>query len=392
MYSINYHNYCGWIPTLKSYYIIYYSSNIPVCAIYSEMNIHSVFSLQILYFIAMLCGAFPFYCSPKQPFANASFKYRVYSVVISIVISWLTYTSILSFLSITLSEAAIKEMRPLYMVYVMIVSVGFFKVIWLFIISQLNSQQFIRLIKDAFELYDHIKQLPKTSIEFATSNAFVRHRTSCLLSLRFGTLLAQTFSFFVSIPFVPIWLKVALTFQMFFRLFVNFLYSIQTTLLFAALFVMLKFYVHLNHRLQICMETVVDISNNGKKRSRTQKFCDVCDEIDRISRLYEDCRGLTEKFAALFSTQILLSVIHGGGMIISQLFFMYEAITLYVLDNQSAVTSVIKSLTMVANNAIEVWIMIAVAGAVTKEVCFKNLELDVLNEYCLYYRRRKGAE
>lgn len=332
------------------------------------MNIHSLFFLHMLYVIAMLCGIIPFYCSPKPPFANASIKYRVYSVVISIVISWLTYTSILSFLFVTLSKDAIEGMRPLYMVYALIVSIGFVKIVWQSIISQRNANQFIELITKAFDLYDHIMQLPIKSKEYASSEKFVNHRTSGLLSIRFSTLLIQTIVLLASVPFVPIWLKVPLNFQMLFRLFLNFVYSIHTTLLFASLFVMWKMYVHLNHRLEIHMKAVVDISNNGKKRMKMQKFCDVCDGIDSITKLYEICRVLTEKFASLFSIHILLNMIHACGMIITQLFFMYEAISLLVLVNKSAVLSVVKNLTLAGYYAIEVWIVVAVAGAVTKEV------------------------
>lgn len=286
------------------------------------MNIHSLFILHILYVIALLCGIIPFYCSTKsKPFAIASFKYRVFSIVTSILFSWLTYTSILSFLSVTLSNDAIKEMRPVYMVYVFIVSIGFVKVTWLSIISQLNAHQFIRLITEAFDLYDHISQLPKTSKEYANSKELVMHRTYGLLSIRLSTLLIQMIFVIASIPFVPIVLKVSINFHMVFRIFINFLYSIHTTLLFAVLFIMWQFYVHLNYSLEICMKTLVDISNNDKLGLKMQKFCDVCDDIDRITRLYEICRVLTEKFASLFTSQILLSVIHSGGMIIRYFLF-----------------------------------------------------------------------
>lgn len=334
------------------------------------MNVQSLYTLYILSVIAMLCGIFPFYCSPRLPFANASFKYRVYSIGISIVFSWLTYTSMLTFLSVTLSNDAIKGMRPVYVVYIFIVSVGFVKVIGLSIISQLNAHQFIRLITEASNLYDHISKLPKTSKEHAASKEFVRHRTCNLLSIRLSTLLVQTIVLLVSIPYVPIFLKVTLTVHMAFRIFIHFLYSIHTTLLFAALFVMWSFYVHLNQRLEICMKTSADISNNAKIRLKMQKFCDVCDDIDNITRLYEMCRVLTEKFASLFSPQILLSVIHSGGLIITQIFFMYESITKLVLVNQAAAVSVLRSVALSSYYAVEVWIVVAVAGAVTKEVCF----------------------
>lgn len=335
------------------------------------MTIHSLFTLHILYVIAMITGNIPFYCSPKPPYAYASFIYRVYSAVISTAICWLAYSSILGFLSLTLSKEVIEGQRPLYIVYVAIIYIGFVKVIWLSLISQRNANELIGLITGAFDLNDHISQLSKNSEECSTSKEFVKHRTSNLFFVRFSTLLVQMFVLLVSILYVPIWLNTAINFHLVFRLFFNFFHSIQNTIFFAALFVMWTFYVHLNHRLEVFMKTMVDISNaDSKKRMRIQKFCDVSDDIDRITRLYEKCRALTDKVATLFSIQILLSMFHAAGMILANLFFMFEAISLFLLDTKFALLNLLKCITLISYYGIEVWILVAVAGAVAKEVCF----------------------
>lgn len=284
------------------------------------MNINSLGTLQLLYCVAFINGMGPFYFSTIPPAVARNRLYRTYTFLFVSGLAVITYTSRTVYFKFLISENSTNEIRPMYFVYMMLTTLSWIKIIWLFIIDLWNESELIQAINDAFELQNRINLLAKSSEELYVLQIEILTRSVFVLRVRVITLCGQLIIIFVAIAFAPLWRQTRFTFEMFVRIYITYLAVIRTTLQYAAFFVLWKFYFHLNLRLKMCMATLakIDCTEEGKYRMRMQVFCDLSDEIDRLAMLYERCRLLTEKFASLFKHQILWNTFYSGGMIISQ--------------------------------------------------------------------------
>lgn len=273
-------------------------------------------ALRVLYFVSKLNGLIPFTFSLKERRATQSLPSRIYCFTISAALSYFSYVGLHIFISITNDVANQTEHGQLYFVYFILAILGWLKKSLLSIVDFWQEATMIDLINEAFELDQLIIPLNQSSIQIRKLISYVYRRSSSLCLSREITLIMQFNVVVGSFLFVPFMKNADLSFHLFTRLYFLAIFFLRSTILFCGMLVVFQFFVQLNYRLKIAIETI-NISSRISKNMKMQIYCDVSDEIDRLSTLFTRCCKFYEKFNRIFAAQMLITLIYSFSIIVS---------------------------------------------------------------------------
>lgn len=215
------------------------------------MNTNSLTVLHVVYIVAFVNGLVPFNFTVNPPEATRNRLYRLYAFFFITGFSVLTYTGSTVYVKLSMPKDSSNNVRPMYIVYMMLTTSSWIKTIWLSVIDLWNESELLQAVNEAIDLQFCINLLAKNSEELHILQHKIVKRSAVVLRVRLITLTGQLLILFGAIPFVPFGRQTKLSFRMFFRIYVTFIGVIRTTLQYVAFFVMWTFYFHLNLRLKI---------------------------------------------------------------------------------------------------------------------------------------------
>lgn len=269
----------------------------------------ALISIRNLFYLSKFFGfaPFQFYASYSTPFATGSRSSVIYCIIYTTCIGALLYyaeaTKYLFAMEREHKYPTAKVVKALEL------TVSSTRVILIFVHQIMNRKKYISTINEAYQLEHAIKNLCYKSKNFVLNKKCLYLLNAKIISVIVQVIL--TVIAFVSYSRFYRGSTVAeYVLQVSKTTFSNFMAQIFTSIYFCGLLIMLQFYWHLNHRLKSCTKKMEIISMSNMNKMKMQKYCEISDDIDKISILYCRLTTLTASFNSLFSMPILLTILN----------------------------------------------------------------------------------
>lgn len=313
--------------------------------------------LQSVYFFLKWNGMVCFNLSTRPPHATQSRLLTLYSLIMTVYVSLEFYIGILFFVDVFLLKDIIPiDSKPtLYTVSAILIVLSGEKSHFLFILQFWNRKKLMTLINEGFQLHNHILIMCKdVAIRLpATSKTMLRAKVPATL-FQIAFLDTYTLSF-----------NKSSNYNILLLVYSHWVSVMMSSTFFCGIFIVWQFYLILNQKLMRCMAEVKTLTSSSKTcQMRMQRFCDLSDEIDRLSCLYARCLVFTEQMNSYFSAALFMIIAYAFAAILSQLFFAYGMIARLVTDVSSDTSEIYACGAVFLFYSVDVYFIVSVSNEV----------------------------
>lgn len=320
---------------------------------------HPIFWFQLLYYTLKFNALVSFNLSTRQPHATKSRLWNMFAFLYTLLISLEYYISILFYLKTFLPKDVTMSSPTIYIVLIILIVLSAEKAIYIYILQYWSRNQLMRVINDGFELYNHIRVLCK---DIAVG---LPDKQKKRLSFKVAVTLFQ-FVFVEAVAFSILFVS----FNILMLCYSHWISVMMSSTIFCGLFIVWQFYWMLNQELRRCMDELKMVNTSKASHMRMQRFCDLSDDIDRLSCLYSRCLVFTEQINKYFSVMLFMTIGYGFAVILSQLFFIYGIISRRLtgsVDSSDIFSYLVSCGVVILFYSVDIYFIVSVSNEVYNE-------------------------
>ena len=269
-------------------------------------------SIKVFYYFAKINGLVPFQLSLRRKTATPSTQSFVYSLI---TITMLILFFFVSQYSVTKTATSHMEKFTSKLVFAFQVIISCTYFFYIFVRQIVNYKIYIYLINESFSIRRLICNRYKVNnfYEHAIYSAYNSKVISLIVQVICATF--PTYGFILTynediitvlFPMVPYGHILILSFG----------YIYYITLLFV-----FQCYRIINENLLRQLKCLMEISESGRKQMKMQEYCNLSDELDEISKLYDKTTDFLSVALKLHSKTVILTVLESFVIVLSQVLY-----------------------------------------------------------------------